>query len=226
MGVAAIDLVNQRKTKETRQLASTSWVWYHSCKRAAWFADSMENVAIVKPGVQWIRQLQALNMQRRWKFKSTNKQVFNFGSIYHLNWRWPPWLWNRPTRRHSGKNICVWGQNWCIAGWKSAAFLIDDAFSIIDVEMPMKTQHVVHLPEKLLETILVYAYRGKTGTVNKKHIAPAHVARLVIGDRLSGSDIKLPECNSDAAPNDSIYGVIKLETKADEYCYHFCWQTN
>ena len=39
----------------------------------------------------------------------------------------------------------------------------------------------------------------------------------MIGDRFSGSDTKLPECNSDATLSDSNYGVIELETKADEY---------
>lgn len=105
-----------------------------------------------------------------------------------------------------------------VAGWKSAAFLDrSSAFTIIDVEMPRNTQHVVYLPKNLLETVLVYVYRGKTGTVNRKHVSPAHIARLTTGGRLSRSDIEHPECNLDASSNGGNYGVIELETKADEY---------
>ena len=69
-----------------------------------------------------------------------------------------------------------------VAGWKSAAFLDrSSAFTIIDGEMPRNTQHVVYLPKNLLETVLVYVYRGKTGTVNRKHVSPAHIARLTTG---------------------------------------------
>ena len=181
----------------------------------------MGNVAIVKPGgIQWMRTASGVeHAEGGGNPKNANKHGFQLwiNLPSKLKMTTPGYGTVQPEdipEKTSASGV----KTRYIAGWKAAAFLDrSDAFTIIDVEMPTNTQHVVHLPENLLETILVYAYRGETGTVNKKHVSSAHIARLVIGDRLSGSDIKLPEYNSDAALSDSNYGVIELETKADEY---------
>lgn len=224
MGVAAID---PGKPKE-KQKKHVGWhphrgfdiVSYVKEGRGS-HADSMGNVAIVKPGgIQWMRTASGVeHAEGGGNPKNANKHGFQLwiNLPSKLKMATPGYGTVQPEdipEKTSASGV----KTRYIAGWKSAAFLDrSDAFTIIDVEMPTNTQHVVHLPENLLETILVYAYRGETGTVNKKHVSSAHIARLVIGDRLSGSDTKLPECNSDATLSDSNYGVIELETKADEY---------
>ena len=147
-------------------------------------ADSMGNVAIVRSGgIQWMRTASGIeHAEGGGNPKNANKHGFQLwiNLPSHLKMSKPAYGTIQPEKipeMVSPDSV----RTRYIAGWNSAAFLdrVGD-FTIIDVEMPSNTKHKLHIPPHLLDTILVYSYRGSAGTVNLKKLKPHSIARLIV----------------------------------------------
>ena len=147
-------------------------------------ADSLGNVAIVRSGgIQWMRTASGIeHAEGGGNPKNANKHGFQLwiNLPSHLKMSKPAYGTIQPEKipeMVSPDSV----RTRYIAGWNSAAFLdrVGD-FTIIDVEMPLNTKHKLHIPPHLLDTILVYSYRGSAGTVNLKKLKPHSIARLIV----------------------------------------------